>query len=484
MAYGQTTDFERFNNQVRFLNESIHGALIVHRVYESFNLEINKYIKSPTYSINKYRNKDLPGDVFLDDEHWFYPISPVELRAIIDQGDVSGYEKSILDQFSKVTTRLNQERKSIERYIQESDLNKVSDLAGLYERLEAIRSDYDALRSGVDSYEKYISKLMFDNALDENRKQVYTAVVEIHYDIKETIRLMSNDRQSQIIRRLTKIEKEYNWLNTCVQQLTDPQEKREMLKVKELIKSTVDYLREYLDNPNVPEAYVQYGKSYYYHNVPILTNMNRYGNGYVNEFNKLIDKHGWSAIHLIEEPHYFRAVYPNIAPRDIFIGSDKIDMTLDELRADIFVVETPDPPKKKKKDSFFMAGRGKPEEPKPAPVEPESLNIVATHTIYADSLKFNIQLYDHLIKDGDRVSINVNGRWVYNDISLEKDPKIITLNIEPTKENYIMIQAVNVGWRPPNTVGVRYRSNGKVENLMLKTDLKSTELLQIKYRKQ
>ena len=45
-----------------------------------------------------------------------------------------------------------------------------------------------------------------------------------------------------------------------------------------------------------------------------------------------------------------------------------------------------------------------------------------------------------------------------------------------------MVQAVNEGWRPPNTVGLRYMSNGKVENIILKTDLKLAELIEIKYR--
>ena len=45
-----------------------------------------------------------------------------------------------------------------------------------------------------------------------------------------------------------------------------------------------------------------------------------------------------------------------------------------------------------------------------------------------------------------------------------------------------MVQAVNEGWRPPNTVGVRYVSNGKVENIIIANDLNSTELIEIKYR--
>ena len=139
-----------------------------------------------------------------------------------------------------------------------------------------------------------------------------------------------------------------------------------------------------------------------------------------------------------------------------------------------------DPVKAKPIDTFYAEGKEKAQDPQ---IEKEiPVNITHTHVIYVDSQFFDIQLYDHLIKDGDMVSINVNGEWVYNDISLEKEAKTIQLEVSPNKRNYIMVQAVNEGWRPPNTVGVRYVSNGKVENIIIANDLNSTELIEIKYR--
>jgi len=188
-------------------------------------------------------------------------------------------------------------------------------------------------------------------------------------------------------------------------------------------------------------------------NVVLLTLMNRYGNGYVTEFNQFLKQYNWPVLHLTEEPHYLKIIYPETTPKELLDNPLEEITTLEQLRS-----QPLDPIKAKPIDTFY------------------------THVIYVDSQFFDIQLYDHLIKDGDMVSINVNGEWVYNDISLEKEAKTIQLEVSPTKRNYIMVQAVNEGWRPPNTVGVRYISNGKVENIIIANDLNSAELIEIKYR--
>jgi len=201
--------------------------------------------------------------------------------------------------------------------------------------------------------------------------------------------------------------------------------------------------------------------------VVLLTLMNRYGNGYVTEFNQFLKQYNWPVLHLTEEPHYLKIIYPETTPKELLESPLEDITTLEQLRS-----EPLDPIRAKPIDTFYTDGKER-----DIPV-----NITHTHVIYVDSQFFDIQLYDHLIKDGDMVSINVNGEWVYNDISLEKEAKTIQLEVSPTKRNYIMVQAVNEGWRPPNTVGVRYISNGKVENIIIANDLNSAELIEIKYR--
>jgi len=113
---------------------------------------------------------------------------------------------------------------------------------------------------------------------------------------------------------------------------------------------------------------------------------------------------------------------------------------------------------------------------------PKPLIIKSSYTIEVDSNVFDLELFDHRIKDGDMVSINVNGEWLFNNISLEKESRILRLTIEPGGDNFVLIQAQNIGWRPPNTIGVRYFGNGRAENFFLVTDLYSSEVIEIKYR--
>jgi len=67
---------DALNNYVHFTNESVHGLLIVHRLLENFNQKINKYVDLESNQFNFYSNKDLPQNIFLDEEQWFYDVSP------------------------------------------------------------------------------------------------------------------------------------------------------------------------------------------------------------------------------------------------------------------------------------------------------------------------------------------------------------------------------------------------------------------------
>lgn len=475
-------ELDYINQQVLFINESIHGALILHRVYESYNQEVNQYVDLPSYSLNQYDNSDLPIDVFEDHTKWFYDIPPNTLYTQLSKNTYKGRVlpggEINVSTIKNLCGYLNKDRISLENLLKTQDLNKLNVLQSFYASMEAVVEFYDQFQYHVINYEKELMRVAFNNNLTSDRKQVYTALLEIHLDIKKTIRQIGKENENGVVNSLTKINKERGWLMTCIKQLESDNEKKEILKIYEAIDATVSLIHNFVNVGFVPSEYALYGKGYYYQNVQLLTKTNRYGNGYVSELNAFFNRNKWQAVHFVEEPHFLKLIYPKLTPKEILTELTTPDLTISELRSK---VKTPELPKK--------SIETQPETPEKvilteSPERPDiPLKIVGTHTLYVDSLSFTIEIYDHLIKDGDRVSINVNGEWLFTDISLEKEPQKIKLSISPDKENYILIQAVNVGWRPPNTVGVRYYSNGKVENILLKTDLKSTELLEIKYRK-
>lgn len=466
-------DFNEINREVQFINESIHGVLVLHRIYESFNQEINKYVDLPSHNLNNYSNEDLPADVFDDPEHWFYDQSPNELFSQIEKSNAQQSTRALIVTIKAATLKINKDRIALENILNTQDLNQLSTIQEIYSDFEEVVSVFKGLQNAVKQYDQLVQRTMFNNDLSENKKQVYSALLEIHYDLKKAIRSIGKNNQSSVINAVQKIKKERNWLMKCINQLPSQSEKVVLKNIYIQIDGLVKQIDQYLNSSTIPEEYALFGKGYYYQNVVLLTAMNRYGNGYVNALNAFFTKNNWNVVHFTEEPHFLKIVYPETTPKEILSRPPDNITTLTELKMQALKSSQEKP----KIDDFFTKGA----EDK-LPFELPPVRITQTHILIVDSLSFEIELYDHLIKDGDRVSINVNGEWVFTDISLEKEPKRIRLSIDPNKDNFILVQAINVGWRPPNTVGVTYRSNGRVENMLLKTDLNSAELINIKYR--
>lgn len=467
---------EQINREVHFINESIHGALVLHRIYEGFNQNINKFVDLPSYELNNYSNKDLPGNVYDDPEQWFYDESPNKLYEEVRLYTHTTGSPPIVRNIHNISQKLNSDRFETEELANSSSINELSVLKELYDGLEGVVGYFDNIRASVESYDRLLEQRRYDNALNESQKVVYTAICEIHFDIKKIIRNLGRDNQSAVIRSLSKIEQEKNWLNVSINDLESQAETKSLRSLIGNINNIVTEISNYVNDPKVPEEYALFGKGYYYQNVVLLTMMNRYGNGYVSEFNQFLNQYNWPVLHLTEEPHYLKIIYPETTPKELLANPKEDITTLDQLRSKPLESLQAKPPI----DTFYADGK---KAEQALQLEPEiPINIAHSHVIYVDSQFFKIQLYDHLIKDGDMVSINVNGEWVYNNISLEKDAKIIELEISPNKRNYIMVQAVNEGWRPPNTVGLRYISNGQVENIIIANDLNSAELIEIKYR--
>lgn len=85
---------EILNDYAEFTNECIHGLLIVHRLLENFNQELNKKITGGQ-KLNFYSNADLPKDIFEDPKHWFFVKTPYQLFLKLKQyEDTSGNETS------------------------------------------------------------------------------------------------------------------------------------------------------------------------------------------------------------------------------------------------------------------------------------------------------------------------------------------------------------------------------------------------------
>ena len=477
------------NQQIAFMNESVHGMLVAQRIYEDYNQQINRYVDLPSYSINNFTNDDLPDDIFQDQENWFYQNSPKEIYEKLNINPLSSTfylnTTSVIQSSMSTIDFINKDRTDIEAIIKSEDLNSLASIQTIYKEFEEAISHYDRFRSNIERFEGLILEEYHAQILPDDKKQVYRAFIEITYDIKKVLRHIRKDNQSQVIAGSDKIDKEIKWLETCIGKLKDANEKQALTKIFNTLQFLADDIQSYFRSPSVPPEYAVFGKGYYYHNVRLLTKTNRYGNGYISELNDFFRTFDWDVIHFLEEPHFLKIVYPERIPLET-LKDPNADPT-QNIKTMVASTITPEPAPpsipQTKTEKIMEEMEEQLEQIAHVVEKPMELGeIIESKTIYVDSQVFDLFLFDFKITDGDRVSVNINGEWVYTNISLEKEPRKVTISLRPNEENYIMIKADNEGFRPPNTLGIRYISNGKAQNVVLMTDLNTTERIQIKYR--
>jgi len=110
-----------------------------------------------------------------------------------------------------------------------------------------------------------------------------------------------------------------------------------------------------------------------------------------------------------------------------------------------------------------------------------SINYVKELNVSGENI--SIHLWDHGRKDGDIVSIYLNGEAVVSKYLLEYSKKVFEVRLDPSKPNDLFLYAHNLGQFPPNTVSIEI-TDGKIsENIVLNSDLKSCEAVLINVNK-
>jgi len=82
-----------------------------------------------------------------------------------------------------------------------------------------------------------------------------------------------------------------------------------------------------------------------------------------------------------------------------------------------------------------------------------------------------LEFYDPDLLDRDSISVQWNDEWILENYKLVEEPKKIRLDIDPLKGNSVFIVAKNEGIIAPNTVGFKYRFNGKGKKKVVEKNL-------------
>ncbi len=440
------------NQYIGYFNESIHGMLIVHRLLENNNQDINKYVDLEGYQINFYSNNDLPKNIFEDPDQWFYEVSPEKMYTKLASANSNLPEalkdklKSQADGIFQICREVNQIRFDVEKYIDEHDLTEREQLYGVYELLDNAVTLYKNFYSTQKQFELAISPFVKDarsNLSSSNFNRMNTAFANIQKDTRYILDALREKDESKMNILMGGLERSYSEFLEIIEDESKAKGKRtyKYVTIEEKVKEVLEAGRMFMVG-TVPKEYKLYGKYYYYHNSNIINKNNRYGNGFVNEMNLILQQQNETFPLYLETPHFFQVIYPmKIIEQDYIISETEVINQLPVELADRKIIEN-------------------------------------SEVIKAETNLLEIELYDHKMKDNDIVSINFNGDWVFKDLSLETAPKKLKLKLNDTGVNYLVIHAENVGVVSPNTVALKYRIGSKRDEIILESDMDSSAMIE------
>lgn len=451
---------EALNSALNFANEGAHGMLIVHRMLENYNQDINKYVDLDSYKINLFTNKDLPKDIFDDAENWFYDTSPYEWYDIaVAQAKKTNYQgnAAVINQLTKMKsslTQINKLRFDLDAAILNKDLTDTTLLNIVYKELERGVKLYDSY------YDMHIALLVTINTAFKPLKptidqvqfpELYKSMLDMYAASKSvliSLRKLEDENLDKQIANQIKVFKTFNTLNlesfgsTRLTSRKVTRLKKNLLEQGEL---SIASIKRFYETAEVPIEHKQYGKYYYYYNSDLINKFNRYGNGIVFELNNMLEYLDIPVLRFTELPHYFKVIYPK-----------KLEKVEHLVATDSKITRLPT----KLKDRDIS---------------------MSTKKIKVDSLKFEVALYDHMIEDGDVISLNFNGDWIVEQMPLTTEKKPLKLMLNKEGKNYFILHADNVGRRPPNTMAVDYYFKGFKKQIILKSDLNVSQMIEIEY---
>jgi hypothetical protein len=451
---------EALNSALHFVNESSHGMLIVHRMLENYNQDINKYVDLESFKINFYTNKDLPKNIFDDPENWFYDTSPYEWYDIaVETAKKTQYTNSAkviknLTSMKSILTGINKLRFDLDNAIIDKDLTDTILLNKVYAELERgvkFYDDFYSLHKQLSSEVGAAFRSVRPTAAEVQFPKLYESMVKFYLSAKDIL-LSVREKEDENLDSQMEFQKtsinEFKSLDLTKfgsSRLTSRKVEKIKTNLEEQGNLSMASIRDFYNTAEVPEEYKQYGKFYYYYNSDLINKYNRYGNGIVFELNNLISYLDIPVLLFTELPHYFKVIYPK--------KLEKIDYL---SASDSKIVRLP----RMLKDREIQ---------------------MSTRKIKVDSLKFEVALYDHMIEDGDVISLNFNGDWIVEKMLLTSDKKKLKLMLNKEGKNYFILHADNVGRRPPNTMAVDYYYRGFKKQIILESDLNVSEMIEIQY---
>ena len=438
----QQAELTALNNYIEFTNESTHGLMTAHRLFEIFNQTVNKYVDLESSQLNLFSNADLSMNIFDDAQFADKKTAYQWYEKAIQESKVLPNGAQLNAELNKLKTsidRINALRFELDDLTNEADLKEKKNLATIYKKMEeivALYEDFNKTKKRLNnSVEKRFSTLGMANG-----NKALGNIIAIHENIRAFLEGVLAEDQKNLVALGQHLK---NNLETAKSfKIAD----RGYQNVLEKAASFSKVAQKYLDGVPFPSGYKLYGNTYYYYNVEMVAKFNRYGSGLVADLNQWILDKKHPALLQLEEPHYFKVLYP-----------------------------------KREVPKVEEVGTIQPEKlPSKLPSKLDNRNVVVKQKqMQVEGETITIEVYDHQLADGDIISLNYNGHWILENFQLRRRARKMTLPLKPTNDNYLILHAVNLGKKPPNTATLSYIYKGEKKRIVMESNMNESEMIQI-----
>ncbi|MCH2046815.1 MAG: hypothetical protein MK212_22055, partial [Saprospiraceae bacterium] len=327
ITYAQTQRLSKatsraLNNYIQYSNEVVYAVNIMYADFIELNMQFDDFVEGRADRIVYTKQNVLTN-------YDYFPVYPRELfNEIYNDNIYIPYKErgEPLKQVSKIVGVLDEieaARATLNKYILSEEYRKDSILAKGYKvlrRVEVLYYDmftlqeklHWSLRTIIGQYVHPQIDSVFLNLIRELQPLISQSKIVIKaIRSKDTSSSLSYNRAklAELIRALeTKKEKLFSGIESDPKSLKSPQRRFDNILKKS--KNILGVAQQYISSPKYQG--LLHEPSYYYYNAALLPEYNRYGDGMVTLFNKMIDNSSiyWLRDH--EMPFLFEVIYPDV----------------------------------------------------------------------------------------------------------------------------------------------------------------------------
>jgi len=470
-AFGQSVP--EVNSYIQYVNMSIHGMNEIHRHLHVLNDELLKAKENPNYSIDKNVVKQLPISLFKDSSFSRYENkTPEQLFKSINLDTHSDFNRS-LNNIKYVCDLTVYELNVIRRFLLMKDVRDGNNLNYMMAKLGQFEKYYEDFFRYRSIMHRVLLEWSYTRTGEKKYKELYDKIKSIYVPVSDIVlgvKFDSDYLPNEDLYILHKNFREFLFSKMLIEEDFDFKAIREILMYKMglFITDAAEFLE--LRKKNIGQE--DFALKYQYYNTVLTRHTNLSYNGFLNDINEVILSQSFHVPILLEYPRYFKMSYDRSVNYNQLIEAPSHSFVLLE-EDEVPEKETTIEPEEKRGIEGPIVSEF-PERVKDRKVSKTEIEMTATEGI------LKLRFYDHILLDGDRISLNFNGDWILEDHSLEAKPVELELRLNRAGYHYILIHADNVGSKPPNTVGIEYELNGETHKKLLQSDMGKSEMIQIK----